>query len=92
MNTINAKYLRKNLKKVAQSVKDSGSEYTVLYRSMPAFKIVPIKRNKHTTNWNSWLKEHVGISTATDITTPDKDKEILRKRLIEKHTKNIPGY
>ena len=92
MNTINAKYLRKNLKKVTKAVKESQAEYLVLYRSAPAFRIIPIEKYKsklRNKEWEKWLDKVAGSSTATDVTTPDKDKEILRKRLIEKHTKHL---
>jgi prevent-host-death family protein len=42
MATINAKTLRANLPAVVERVR-KGARYTVLYRSRPAFRIVPIE-------------------------------------------------
>jgi len=42
--TINTKELRSSLPKIVEGVK-RGENYTVLYRSRPAFRIVPI--NEH---------------------------------------------
>ena len=39
--TINAKELRATLPKIVQSVR-RGEQFTVLYRSRPAFRIVPV--------------------------------------------------
>ncbi|MCF8080050.1 MAG: type II toxin-antitoxin system prevent-host-death family antitoxin [Desulfobacterales bacterium] len=39
--TINAKELRSTLSKIVESVR-RGEQYTVIYRSRPAFRIVPI--------------------------------------------------
>ena len=46
--TINAKELRASLPKIVESVKRGGS-YTVLYRSRPAFRIVPIDETERIT-------------------------------------------
>jgi prevent-host-death family protein len=40
---INAKELRQLLKDVVEAVR-AGKSYTVLYRSRPAFRIVPVKK------------------------------------------------
>ncbi len=40
-NTISAKELRATLPKIVQSVR-RGEQFTVLYRSEPAFRIVPV--------------------------------------------------
>lgn len=40
-NTINTKELRASLPKIVESVKH-GEQFTVLYRSKPAFRIVPL--------------------------------------------------
>ncbi len=45
-------------------------------------------KSKSTNDFMKALYAAVGIGTATDVTTPEKDKEILRKRLIEKHVKS----
>lgn len=42
MTTINAKTLRANLPAVVERVR-KGARYTVLYRSRPAFRIVPVE-------------------------------------------------
>ena len=39
--TISAKELRATLPKIVQSVRN-GEQFTVLYRSQPAFRIVPV--------------------------------------------------
>lgn len=40
-STINAKQLRASLPKLVESVR-KGARFTVLYRSRPAFRIVPV--------------------------------------------------
>jgi prevent-host-death family protein len=42
MTTINAKTLRANLPAVVERVR-KGARYTVIYRSRPAFRIVPVE-------------------------------------------------
>lgn len=42
MRTINAKELRASLPRIVAAVR-RGAEYTVLYRSRPSFRIVPIE-------------------------------------------------
>lgn len=41
LHTINAKELRATLPKIVESVR-RGEQYTVLYRSRPAFRIIPL--------------------------------------------------
>ena len=45
--TINAKTLRASLPDIVRRVR-KGSRFTVLYRSRPAFQIVPVDETAHT--------------------------------------------
>jgi antitoxin (DNA-binding transcriptional repressor) of toxin-antitoxin stability system len=48
-NIINTKELRSSLPKIIESVR-KGEKFTVLYRSRPAFRIVPIEEELHITS------------------------------------------
>jgi prevent-host-death family protein len=47
-SVINTKELRATLPKIVESVR-RGEQFTVLYRSRPAFRIVPIDEMEHPT-------------------------------------------
>ncbi len=49
MTTINAKTLRANLPAVVERVR-KGARYAVLYRSRPAFRIVPVEGDEPVTD------------------------------------------
>jgi antitoxin (DNA-binding transcriptional repressor) of toxin-antitoxin stability system len=95
--TISAKNLRLHLKEILLQAA-RGHKFTVIYNSEPVAEITPVSTSKYedkkkvekNTEVSEFMKAvyaATGIGTATDVTTPDKDKEILRKRLIEKHVK-----
>lgn len=89
-NSITAKNLRTNLKTVLERASE-GYRTTIIYRSVPLAEIVPIgtadnqRGNYDRTAYLRALDEATGSSTAKDVTTPDQDKPVLRKRLIAKH-------
>lgn len=87
LQTVSAKDFRKNLKKYIEKISKNKEEYTLIYRSKPVMRLAPIEKNKKPTlkEINKILDEITGTGLATDITTPDKDNDILRKRLIEKY-------
>lgn len=84
--TITAKELRTNFKEITERA-SSGESFTVIYRSVPAFEINPPReasRQRRSEESIRKFRAAIGIGTATDV-VPGNEKEILRKRLIEKY-------
>lgn len=90
---ISAKNLRLKLKEILERA-SKGESFTVVYNSKPVAKIIPVENEFNyqadrveDTSSHYWdiLDRIKGTSNATDITTPDKDKDVLRKRLNEKY-------
>lgn len=88
MNTISAKFLRTNLQSVVEKVVEQGISYTVIYRSTPVFEIKPIESRK-IVDVENWLSRATGLGTATDVSSPQKDKKVMKKRLKQKYGKNL---
>ena len=75
LNVINAKELRATLPKIVESVR-KGEKYTVLYRSRPAFRIVPIEEEIQITSplSNDPLYKAQGVGESCDgLTGADHD-------------------
>ncbi len=91
---ISAKNLRLKLKEILERV-SKGESFTIVYNSKPVAKLVPIDSEPYefqpdrvedsSSHYWDILDKIKGTSNATDITTPDNDKNILRKRLNEKY-------
>jgi antitoxin (DNA-binding transcriptional repressor) of toxin-antitoxin stability system len=88
MNTISAKFLRANLQSIVRKVVEQGISYTVIYRSTPVFEINPIE-NKKVIDVDKWISKATGLGMAKDVSSPQKDKAILKKRLKTRHAKSV---
>ncbi|MBD3280679.1 hypothetical protein GF389_04100 [Candidatus Dojkabacteria bacterium] len=88
---ISAKQFRDNMAQVLEEVHETGSEYTLIYRSKPMVDIVPSKikktgkANKDRRDFLEIMEENLGNTSNSRKINVGEEKKILRKRLVEKH-------
>ena len=80
-STINAKELRASLPDVVRRVR-KGARFTVLYRSRPAFQIVPVEDTQRVTLAldDEPLFKAAAVGCSTDGRTASRHDEVLYPR------------
>ncbi len=76
-STINVKTLRSEMRRIVERVR-RGEDFTVLYRSRPAFRIVPVTGGfAHGSGEDDALYKAEAVGTSTDgLTAADHDRLI----------------
>ena len=84
LTTINAKTFRHELARIVERVR-KGEGFTVLYRSRPAFRIVPVEGPLALGSWEDdslYLADAVGRSS-DGLTALDHDRMLYSSREVE---------